>query len=90
MYLAIGLDKAAGYKLNASEKNKMYPGLSLGRLHMGRQVQRDKSFMGGLMGDIGLMGVPNFVRLCHKLKALLLLSCNYMMQFIGYDCIQTC
>ena len=42
MYLATGLDKAAGYKLNASEKNKMYPGLSLGRLHMGGQVHGAK------------------------------------------------
>ena len=31
-----------------------------------------------------LMGGPNFVRLYHILKVLLLLSCNYMMQFIGY------
>ena len=34
-------------------------------------------------------GGPNFDRLYHKLKVLLLLSCNYMMQFIGYDCIKT-
>ena len=37
--------------------------------------------MGGLMrGDIGLMGGPNFDRLYHKLKVLLLLSCKYTMQ----------
>ena len=47
MYLTIGLDKAAWCKLNASEKNQMYPGFSLGCLHMGGQVQGDKAFMGG-------------------------------------------
>ena len=41
-------------------------------------------------GDIDLMGGgPNFDRLYHKLKVLLLLSCNYMMQFISYDSIKT-
>ena len=40
-------------------------------------------------GDIDLMGGPNFDRLYHKLKVLLLLSCNYMMQFVGYDSIKT-
>ena len=34
-------------------------------------------------------GTPNFHRLYHKLKVLLLLSCNYMMQFISYDSINT-
>ena len=36
-------------------------------------------------------GGPNFDRLYHKLKVpvLLLLSCNYTMQFIGCDCIKT-
>ena len=34
-------------------------------------------------------GGPNFGRLYHKLKVLLLLSCNYMMEFIGYDSIKT-
>ena len=33
--------------------------------------------------------VPNFDRLYHKLKVLLMLSCNYTMQFIGYDSIKT-
>ena len=32
-------------------------------------------------------GGPNFDRLYHKLKVLL--SCNYMMQFISYDSIKT-
>ena len=32
---------------------------------------------------------PNFDRLYHKLKVLLLLSCNYVMEFIGYDSIET-
>ena len=58
---------------------------------MGGQVQGDKALMGGLMrGDIDLMGGgPNFDRLYHKLKVLLLLSCNYMIQFISYDSIKT-
>ena len=37
-----------------------------------------------MRGDIDLMGAPNFDRLYHKLKVLLLLSCNYTMQFVGY------
>ena len=59
------------------------------------QVQGDKASMGGthegglMRGDIDLMGGPNFDRLYHKLKVLLLLSCNYMMQFISYDSIKT-
>ena len=40
-----------------------------------------------MRGDIDLTGGPNFDRLYHKLKVLLLLSCNYMMQFVGYDSI---
>ena len=40
-------------------------------------------------GGIDLMGGPNFDRLYHKLKVLLMLSCNYTMQFIGYDSIKT-
>ena len=57
----------------------------------GGQVQGDKVLMGGLMrGGIDLMvGGPNFDRLYRKLKALLMLSCNYTMQFIGYDSIKT-
>ena len=45
----------------------------------------------GLMrGNIDLMGGgPDFDRLYHKLTVLLLLSCNYTMQFIGYDSIKT-
>ena len=55
-------------------------------------MQGDKALMGeGLMReDIDLMGGgPKFYRLYHKLKVLLLLSCNYMMQFVGYDSIKT-
>ena len=51
----------------------------------GGQVQGDKALMGGglIRGDIDLMGRgANFDRLYHKLKVLLLLSYNYMMQFI--------
>ena len=40
--------------------------------------------------DIDLMGGPKFDGLYHELKVLLLLSCNYMMQFISYDSIETC
>ena len=52
---------------------------------------RGQSVNGGTLmrGDIDLMGGPNFVRLYHKLKVLLMLSCNYTMQFIGYDYIKT-
>ena len=58
--------------------------------HMGDKCRRTKRNWGGLMrGDIDLMGGPNFDRLYHKLKVLLLLSCNYMMQFISYDSIKT-
>ena len=49
-----------------------------------------------MRGDIDLMGGHrpyggdlNFDRLYHKLKVLLMLSCNYRMQFIGYDSIKT-
>ena len=77
-----------------------FAGFSLGRLHMGGsvppphmgggQVQADKALMGGLIrGDIDLMGGPSFDRLYRKLKVLLLLSCNYTIQFIGYDSIKT-
>ena len=42
-----------------------------------------------MRGDIDLMGGgANFDRLYHKPKVLLMLSCNYMMQFIGYDSIK--
>ena len=33
-------------------------------------------------------GGANFDKLYHKLKVLLMLSCNYMMQFIGYNSIK--
>ena len=73
-------------------------GFSLDRLHMGGFVPPygggtsagGQSISGGTHeGDIDLMGGPNFDRLYHKLKVLLLLSCNYMMQFISYDSIKT-
>ena len=52
---------------------------------------RGQSVNGGTHeGGIDLMaGGPNFDRLYRKLKALLMLSCNYTMQFIGYDSIKT-
>ena len=34
-------------------------------------------------------GGPYFDRLYHKLKVLLLLSCNYTMQLVGYESIKT-
>ena len=40
-------------------------------------------------GDIDFMGGPYFHRLYHKLKVLLLLSCNYTMQLVGYESIKT-
>ena len=49
-----------------------------------------QSVNGGLIRrDIDLMGGPNFDRLYHRLKVLLLLSCNYMMQFVSYDSIKS-
>ena len=43
-----------------------------------------------MRGDIDLMGGgANFDRLYHKPKVLLMLSCNYTIQFIGYDSIKT-
>ena len=69
------------------------PRFSLGRLHGRRWASEGGQSVkggGGLMRvDIDLMGGPNFDRLYHKLKVLLLLNCNYTMQFIGYDCIET-
>ena len=56
-----------------AEKRCHVTGFSLGRLH----TAGGKALMGGLMtGDIDFMGGPNFDRLYHKLKVLLLLSCN--------------
>ena len=50
-------------------------------------MQGDRALMGGLMrGDIDLMGG---ITLIDKLKVLVLLSCNYTMQFIGYDSYKT-
>ena len=56
-----------------------FTGLSLGHLRTGggggggkRQVHGDKALMGGLIrGDINLMGGPNFDRLYHKLKVVI-------------------
>ena len=76
-------------------------GFSLGKTHNGGgggsvpliwedMCRGTKREWGGLMrGDIDLMGGPNSDRLYHKLKVLLMLSCNYTMQFIGYDSIKT-
>ena len=59
--------------------------------HMGGQVREDKALIGGrdsLGGHRPYEGA-NFDRLYHKLKVLLMLSCNYRMQFIGYNSIKT-
>ena len=54
------------------------------------QVQGDRALMGGTHeGGHRPYGGPSFDRLYHKLKVLLMLSCNYTMQFIGYDSIKT-
>ena len=50
----------------------LWPGFSLGRLHMGGgQVQGDKALMGGTHegGHRPYRGGPNFDRLYHKLKS---------------------
>ena len=57
-----------------------YGGTSAG----GQSINR-----GFMRGDIDLMGGPNVDRLYRKLRVLLLLSCNYTMQFISYDSIKT-
>ena len=58
---------------------------------MGLTSARDKALMreGTHKGGHRLYGGPNFDRLYHKRKGLLLLSCNYTMQLIGYDSIKT-
>ena len=64
----------------------------LSPLIWGEQVQGDKALMRGRTHEGGhrpYRGGPNFDRLYHKLKVLLMLSCNYTMQFIGYDSIKT-
>ena len=57
----------------------------------GGQVQGGQSVNGGTHegGHRPYGGRPNFDRLYHKLKVLLLLSCNYTMQCISYDSIKT-
>ena len=71
------------------ERHLRAPGFSLGRL----QMEGNKALMGGGTREGGHRpyggGGTNFARLYQKLKVLLLLSCNYMMQFIGYDSIKT-
>ena len=58
--------------------------------HMGGQVQGDKALMGGTHdGGHRPYGGDLTLRLYHKLKVLLLLRCNYMMQFVGYDSTKT-
>ena len=59
---------------------------------MGGASAGGQSVNGGTQeGDIELMGGgggANFDRLYHKPKVLLMLSCNYTMQFISYDSIK--
>ena len=56
-------------------------------------MQGGKVLMGGGTHEGGHRpygGGANFDRLYHKLKVLLMLSCNlYTMQFISYDSIET-
>ena len=60
-------------------------GFSLGCLHMGTSGGGQSINVGGTHeGGHRPYGGPNFDRLYHKLKVLLLLSCNYMMQFISF------
>ena len=55
----------------------------------GQSINGGDSWGGG-RGNTDLMGGPNSDRLYHKLKVLqLLLSCNYTMQFVSYDSIET-
>ena len=55
--------------------------------HMGGGTSAGRqSINGGIHeGGVDFMGGPNFDRLYHKLKILLLLSCNYTIQFIYYN-----
>ena len=59
----------------------------------GDKCREDKALMGVRETHEGghrpYGGEPNFDRLYHKLNVLLMLSCNYTMQFIGYDSIKT-
>ena len=54
-------------------------------------MQGGKSLIGGTQegGHRPYGRGSNFDRLYHKLKVLLLLSCNYIMQLISYDSIKT-
>ena len=53
-------------------------------------MRGDKALIGGThKGGHRPYGGANFDRLYHKLKVLLLLSCNYTMQFVGYNSIKT-
>ena len=58
-------------------------GFSLGRLHMGGQSVNGGTHEGGHRPYGGLTLID------YKLKVLLMLSCNYRMQFIGYNSIKT-
>ena len=51
----------------------------------GGQVKGDKALRGLMRVDIDLMGEPNFDRLYHKLKVLLLLIARCSL--LAYDCI---
>ena len=74
--------------MNQSIQARTFPGNRVfpGPFTHGGDKCRGQSVNGG---DIDLMGEPNFDRLYHKLKVLLLLSCNYTMQFISYDSSKT-
>ena len=70
MYLTTGLDKAAGCKLNASEKNRCIQGFPQAVCTWGDKCRGTKHLWGGGLTrrDIDLMGGgSNFDRLYHKL-----------------------
>ena len=73
-------DSRGNTKTFAKPETHQSAGFSLGRLHRGDSWEETQTLWGG---------GANFDRLYHKLKVLLMLSCNYTMQFIGYNSIKT-
>ena len=55
----------------------------------GGTIAGGQSVNGGTHEGYIDLGGPNFDRLYYRLKVLLMLSCNYTKQFIGYDAIKT-
>ena len=66
-------------------------GFPADRLRMGGTSSGRQSVNGGRTHELGHKpygGGPNFDRLYHKLKVMLMLSCNYMLQL--HDAILCC